>query len=179
MNFKTVKYANNYRIYENGDLQNIKTGKFLKGQISNSGYLNYNIRLNSGEKKRKYSHILVAEAFIVNENPQIKTQVNHIDGNKLNNHKNNLEWVSPSENLKHAVKNKLYNPIITKEMIEKSVKEKSKPIKQVNILTKEIKYYNSIIECSKTEHIARESIRKVLNGKKENHKNYKWEYLKI
>ena len=49
-------------------------------------------------------HRLVATAFCENDDPEHKTQVNHIDGNPSNNNAYNLEWVTPSENMNHAIK---------------------------------------------------------------------------
>jgi hypothetical protein len=58
-------------------------------------------------------HRLVAETFIPNSNN--KNQINHIDGNKLNNSINNLEWCTASENIKHAFKIGLKKQKIGKE----------------------------------------------------------------
>lgn len=96
-----------YYITEDGKCYNSKTGKYLKGQINcRHGYFSYILTMPDGSKKRCSAHRLVANAFIPNNNPK-KNQINHIDGNKLNNKVDNLEWVTQEENQQHAVKNEL------------------------------------------------------------------------
>lgn len=73
-----------------------ENGNRLKQSLEPSGYLAMNI-----DGKHKYVHRLVAEAFI--PNPDNKPFVNHKDGNKQNNHVDNLEWCTQAENIRHSI----------------------------------------------------------------------------
>ena len=88
-----------------GDIINMKTGKSLKHQKCKNGY--HRVYLTIEGKRKSFSvHRLVALAYI--PNPANKPDVNHMDGNKSNNAKSNLEWVTKSENQKHAYRNGLF-----------------------------------------------------------------------
>ena len=78
----------------------------LKPRIKNNLYFKVTLCKNN-EIKAKYIHRLVAITFL--PNPENKPQVNHIDGNKLNNNVDNLEWVTESENMQHAYSHNLIN----------------------------------------------------------------------
>lgn len=104
--------STSYFITEDGRCYNTNTNKYLKGQIGKNGYISFNITLPSGKKKRLYAHRLVGLNYLPKPIKN-KNQINHIDGNKLNNHFTNLEWATASENQQHALENELrkYNHI--------------------------------------------------------------------
>jgi predicted XRE-type DNA-binding protein len=94
-----VKGLNREIIQRNGHPYSVKE-KILKGSVSQStGYRMVSISGN-GSKRLRSVHRLVAESFI--ENPLNKPEVNHIDGNKLNNNVENLEWCTSAENQAHS-----------------------------------------------------------------------------
>ena len=90
------------------------------------GYKIFVLNKNARREARQ-AHIIVAEAFV---GPRISGyQINHIDGNKSNNRAENLEWVTPSENVKHAYSIKLHS----------QVGERNAATKLTNAMVEEIK----------------------------------------
>jgi len=110
----------NYSVSNYGEVRNDKTGRILTSTVSGVGYYDISLFDERGNKKRKTIHRLVAIAFL--PNPENKQQVNHIDGNKLNNCLNNLEWATPHENNLHAYR-----------VLDSSKRRKEQSIRQTGI----------------------------------------------
>ena len=89
----------NYLIDETGKVINSTSGRVLKPSLNENGY--WYMSLWKNNKGRTCTlHRLVASTFI--PNPENKPFVNHIDANRANPHKDNLEWCNQSENIKHS-----------------------------------------------------------------------------
>lgn len=122
--WKPVVGYEGYEVSNLGRVRSFKHGRerIMKLTSNGRGYMQLELCRN-GEIKHHTVHRLVAQAFI--PNPENKRDVNHIDGNKLNNHIENLEWATPHENNLHAYKTGLtphgedtYNAAFTNEQVE-------------------------------------------------------------
>lgn len=99
MEYRTINGKKTvYHIYEDGTVVNSKNGYVRKWYDNGNGYKCTHIK-----GKIKYIHRLVCALFN-GDPPSEDSQVNHIDGDKENNHWSNLEWVSGSKNISHAHK---------------------------------------------------------------------------
>lgn len=112
-----INYENHYQLsnYHNirsierkvnckGNKQQTKKSVILKQHISTHGY-KYVVLSKFNKREHCFIHRIFAIMFI--PNPLNLPWVNHIDGNKLNNNIENLEWCNPSHNIKHAYDNNL------------------------------------------------------------------------
>lgn len=93
--WKTIANHDNYEVNRLGDIRNKKTKKILKPFDDKRGYLRVKL-----DGKNVKVHIIVATTFL--PNPENKPVVNHKHGNKHDNRASQLEYVTYSENTKHA-----------------------------------------------------------------------------
>lgn len=96
-----------YDVYEDGSIFSHYTNRFLKPDFTKKGYYQVTLFIEKKPKRIKV-HRLVAMLFL-EENIENKPTVNHIDGNKINNHYSNLEWATFRENNQHAINHGLRN----------------------------------------------------------------------
>lgn len=169
------------KIVKKWDGERLLKGRVLKENIGKFGYRK-SILTKNHKAKTLLLHRLVANTFI--PNPENKPQVNHIDGNKGNNNVDNLEWVTASENVKHAYSTELKNP--SNKQIEKITqlgKESNKPIKQLDLEGNTINIWDSMTKASKDLNINLSSISMCCNKNSSRKRlsagGFKWEYIEI
>jgi hypothetical protein len=96
----------NYRVLKDGRIYSLNADRFLVQPYNVKFYKRMDFYVN-GERVRVFVHRAVATCFRKNPDPKTKIEVNHLDWDKENNNSWNLEWCTPSENMKHA-KQKFY-----------------------------------------------------------------------
>lgn len=150
--WKQIKEHPNYMASNLGGIKNVKTGKLIKGYVK-GGYRSIDIK-----GKHFRVHRLVAGAFL--ENPLCLPFVNHIDGDKLNNQVENLEWITHRDNCKHAKEHGLY------ASGERQGKAKLKTKQVREIRSKYIPWKVSSYQLAKEYGVSQSAIRDVLSGKR-------------
>jgi hypothetical protein len=147
-----------------------KRGKILIPYKNLSSYLSVKLSVEN-VKKTLTIHRLVAMTFIGLPNDE-KNQVNHIDGNKYNNHIDNLEWCTSKENMHHARETKL---LVPKRLGESPF---AKKVAQINIKTNEIIKVWDCIKSARIE-VAKNGplICSACKGKIETAYGFKWKYI--
>ena len=132
----------------------------LKLTKDKDGYLQVHLWKNGKTRVAKV-HRLVAFIWIPNDDTEHKTQVNHIDEDKTNNHYTNLEWTTPKQNTGHGTG------------IERRAKTQSKRVLCVETGI----IYESTVDASKQTGLSQGNIVNVCNGKQKTTGGYHWEYV--
>lgn len=102
-------YMTDYIVSNLGEVRDTQTGQPAQTAMTYRGYISIVVRSKDGlVHMSTFVHRLVAIAFI--PNPDNKPQVNHITGKKTCNWAGNLEWVTQSENIQHAIRTGLMTP---------------------------------------------------------------------
>ena len=170
-NWKVIHDFPNYEISNYGNVRN--NTKMVKTVPNKHGY--NVVVLYNGTRKSVNVHRLVAAAFI--PNPDNKPCIDHIDGDRANNHADNLRWVTYMENNN--------NPITKKRLSENNAKNMQgkkgalHPNSKLVRMMKNgvcLKIYQSI-HLAKKDGFNDTLIIRCCKGRMKKHKGYNWEYV--
>lgn len=164
--WKTVKECDLYEVSDKGQVRRKDSGHILQGCVVH-GYHSVKFTYPDGQQKRFRVHRLVAEHFLPTPLSN-QNEVNHKDGNKLNNCVENLEWVSHRENILH------YYQKLRKEKKTKKNNGQKVPVIQCDLQGNEIARYTSVSEASRATGIKIGAISYVINGRFSHTGEYTW-----
>jgi hypothetical protein len=132
--------------------------RILKYTVTHRGYRRLELN-KSGKGKKHVIHRLVAIAFL--DNPDCKPEVNHIDGNKENNHLYNLEWSTSEENKSHAFVNGLSNQVGGEKHV--CAKLTQSQVQEIRLKFASGQYRNQT-KVAKTYNVSRQAIWSIMNN---------------
>ena len=178
-NIEKWKRVWGYANYEVSTLGKVrKNGKEVKQCKHNKGY--YTVDLyKDGERKRFFVHRLVAETFL--PNPDNKPQVNHLNRNREDNRVENLEWVTPTENMNSPLTRKHCKEVMKGEntsMYGKFGKEHhlSKTVIQFDLDGNMLNVWNALMDAEREVGARNGHISNCCRGKQQTSGGYKWQY---
>nr|WP_246206136.1 NUMOD4 domain-containing protein [Fulvivirga aurantia] len=107
--FKPIPGFANYEISRSGVIKRRKPpliGRVMKARVHPDGFYFLDLRDDDNKRKTVYVHKAVAQVWNINLRPTEQNIVVHLDGDTLNNHSDNLEWMTPSAAMKLQFKHK-------------------------------------------------------------------------
>lgn len=158
-------YKGHYQISNYGNVRSLKKDAFLMKGGYLKGYKIISLWKN-GTGKMFRVHRLVAAAFI--PNPENKPCIDHIDGNRTNNHADNLRWVTAKENSNN------YNAPNTYK--GKKINKGGKAVLQYDLEGNFIKEWVTTMEIQRQLNYHRSNISNCCNGLVKTAYNYIWRY---
>lgn len=189
-----VGYEGLYQVSNLGRVMNIRKNKLASLVLNTNGYYRVNVSKNK-TWKLMYVHRLVAEAFV--EKIEGKTQIDHIDGDRMNNRATNLRWCTQKENANFPIaKERRSESHKGKVGILNPMYGKKRPIEVVNKMAHSmaLKYNMPVIQYTKDGKFVKEwicaavaekyigvnqnHIRDCCRGKVKSAGGYIWKFIK-
>lgn len=159
--WRKIERYEGYSISNEGQVRNDSNGYIRKNTLSNTGYYVVSFRVNKKSKVEQI-HRLVGEAFLEKDIDE-RDCINHIDGNKLNNKPENLEWVTKGENNSHAYETGLMNT--------------EKAVMATDLISGEEKIYPSAREAYRQTGICYKQISDTCLGRQNTAHGKKWSFV--
>lgn len=155
--FKQINGYPSYYISNKGRIWRGSTQRYLKPSEKPNGYMQVNMVAANGKRKKEYVHRLVAIAFI--DNPEGKTEVDHIDRNPANNNVENLRWATRSENCRN--------------------KQETKTVRVYDLENNLIGEFPGATAAAEATGVSISSVYPVLRGDFDSCKGYKFIYMEV